>query len=73
MRLTLVSIGHLAGAVQASLPRVLDALERLRIQPEVRIDDVDHYPADAVDQVIAELKRPVRHSEPLVTHHPIRK
>lgn len=46
-----VSIGRLACQMQVSIPRVRDALEQLDIAPAIRLNGIDHYPADVADRL----------------------
>lgn len=55
--LDLISIGRLACDVQASIPRVREALAELNIEPPLIINNIHHYPADTADRLFPLLRK----------------
>jgi len=56
--LDVISIGRLACDVQASVSRVRQALEHLGLTATIRINGVDHFPADTADRLYPVLSAP---------------
>ena len=47
----LLSLGKLAELVQESPRRIQEALDALGIEPELRLNDVDHFGRDVLNQL----------------------